>query len=264
MKKLLCGTVLAVAFFLPAVHAQGNNRIVLPFVPALNETAGLSGFVRIVNRTLQSQSVRIEAIDDYGERGNRPIILQVPQRSAIHFNSFDLERGNPGRGILGVGNGTGHWRLVVHAPPRVHALAYARSGVSNTLTELNTTVPEDDSGVDDHVYWVPTVNPPPTRTNVSFLRIVNTGNREALVSVSATDDTGDETMLRCLRISAGHADRVWASLLRDEAPCPHLGGVLRQRTGKTHLRISSFERLMVMNPMVNRQTGFVTNLSALP
>ena len=54
------------------------------------------GFVRIINQTDQSGSVRILAFDDAGNAAS-PIEIQLGASQSLHFNSNDLEGGNPAR-----------------------------------------------------------------------------------------------------------------------------------------------------------------------
>ena len=71
----------------------------LPFVTAASNL-DQQGFVRIANRSDRAGTVRIHAVDDTGEyRG--PVELSLDAHQAAHFNSQDLESGNPSKGLSG-------------------------------------------------------------------------------------------------------------------------------------------------------------------
>ena len=85
----------------PKVHTHH-----LPLVPEA-QTGGIQGFVRIRNRTNRYGEVAIHAIDDTGTRFG-PVTFELAAGATGNFNSDDLERGNPARGLVdGLGDGTG-------------------------------------------------------------------------------------------------------------------------------------------------------------
>ncbi|MDE0364046.1 MAG: pre-peptidase C-terminal domain-containing protein, partial [Gammaproteobacteria bacterium] len=82
------------------------------------------GFVRLINRSERSSSVRVYAIDDAGMRFE-PFDVQIHARETVHFNSDDLEVGNTGKGLAqGVGDGQGEWRLDLVSDIDLLPLAY--------------------------------------------------------------------------------------------------------------------------------------------
>ncbi|MDE0360909.1 MAG: PPC domain-containing protein, partial [Rhodospirillaceae bacterium] len=82
------------------------------------------GFVRLINRSDRSSSVRVYAIDDAGMRFE-PFDVQVHARETVHFNSDDLEVGNTDKGLAqGVGDGQGEWRLDLVSDIDLLPLAY--------------------------------------------------------------------------------------------------------------------------------------------
>ena len=64
----------------------------------------------------------IHAIDDSGRRFD-PISLPLGAKETAHFNSQDLERGNPSKGLpSGVGPVDGDWRLELYTELDIEAL----------------------------------------------------------------------------------------------------------------------------------------------
>ena len=57
------------------------------------------GFVRVVNESNESGIVRVFAFDDGGHAPD-PIEIQLGAGRVVHFNSNDLEDGNPNKGIV--------------------------------------------------------------------------------------------------------------------------------------------------------------------
>ena len=107
-RRVLLGTADRVANFRPA-KPQQLDILTLPFVPPASNVAQ-QGFVRIINNSNHRGDVTITAIDDRGQRFG-PVKLSLEARAGAHFNSQDLENGNPGKGLSGrAGNGYRNWR----------------------------------------------------------------------------------------------------------------------------------------------------------
>ena len=104
-------------------HAFGDEstgpvtrRHALPLVLSASESR--QGFVRMVNRSGESGTVLIHAVDDAGTRYG-PVEVEVDAEETVQFNSSDLESGNPDKGIAGgIGVGEGHWRLELDTDAR--------------------------------------------------------------------------------------------------------------------------------------------------
>ena len=106
--------------------APAQNTHTLPLVRPV-DFAGQESLVRIVNRSDTSGTVRITAIDDTGERFG-PVILTLDARQAVNITSSNLERGNTAVGLpVGIGDGSGSWRLELETALTIEALAYIRT-----------------------------------------------------------------------------------------------------------------------------------------
>ena len=162
--------------------------VTAPFLVAASETPPW-GFVRVVNRSDESGTVEIAAIDDTGERFG-PVSLPLSAGEVRAFRSRDLEEGAPDRGLsAGVGTGSGHWRLELDTGLDVAARAYARNA-EGYLARIDTTVEGTFDGV-RYRYEVAFFNPGSNLVQQSVLRLVNPGDAGAEVTISAVDDEGD-------------------------------------------------------------------------
>ena len=111
--------------------ALAESQHHLPLMPPASHSH-LQGLVRIINHSHHAGEVHIHAIDDGGQRLG-PVSLRLDTEQTAHFNSTDLELGNPSKGLSGgVGDGTGNWRLELTTdldiePPthRFHTASYA-------------------------------------------------------------------------------------------------------------------------------------------
>ena len=175
-------------------------------VPLMLSSSGPTrqGFVRIVNESGGSGSVRIFAFDDGGHAPD-PIEILLGAGQVVHFNSNDLEYGNPNKGIeVGVGGPVqGDWRLDVETDLAVRVLAFVRHG-DGFLTAMHDVLPRDADGR----LVAHTFNPGGNMNQASSLRLVNTGANDEGVSISGVDDRG------------GNAGPVTLTRLRaNPAPC---------------------------------------------
>ena len=109
-----------------AALAQIHHQI--PLVMSASNPA--QGFVRIINYSDRTGTVRVHAIDDLGRRFG-PISFSLGANETRHFNSQDLERGNPSKGLSAdVGDGSGNWRLELETDLDIAPLAYVRTSDS--------------------------------------------------------------------------------------------------------------------------------------
>ena len=154
----------------------------VPLFPSAGSS--VPGFVRVINHSGEAGSVSIEAVDETGERRG-PVSLSVDAGEALHFNANDLEQGNPAKGLRGVGEAVGKWRLVLRSELDIEVLGYARTP-DGFVTSLHDLAPEARG-----TSRVPTFNPGSNQRQVSRLRLANPHSREwAGATIVANDDTG--------------------------------------------------------------------------
>ena len=228
----------------------------LPLVTAASSRSR-PGFVRIINHAERAGTVSIRAIDDTG-RSFGPVSLGLEAQAAVHFNSTDLEEGNPSKGLSeGVGKGSGHWRLELSADVPIEALAYIRTP-DGFVTSMNEVAVETAEG--SNRYYVPFLNPGSNSNQRSLLRLVNPGSSQTDIRITGVDDAGDASRQREVRLTlqAGAARTLSAQEL--EQGGSGLAGRLGDGTAKWRLWVSAHRPILVMS-LLALPTGHLTNLS---
>ena len=212
------------------------------------------GFLRLVNRSNEAGTVTIHALDDAGAR-HGPVEIDVEARETIHFNSEDLESGNPEKGIAGVGRGEGDWRLELTTRLDIAPLAYVRTG-DGFLTGVNGTA----EVLDDGRHYVPFFNPARNTRQISWLRLVNPGTEDADITITGIDDRGvpppDGEI--GLTLPAGKTRTIMAPEL--EFGGDALRGRFGKGSGKWRLFLSATAPIEVSS-LLDSPTGNLSNLS---
>ena len=213
------------------------------------------GFVRVVNHSTVAGTVTIVAVDDGGTEQD-PLTLAIGAGETVHFNSDDLETGNPDKGLTGAtGAGDGDWRLELTSQLDIEVLAYIRTE-DGFLTAMHDTVPVAGGG-----HRVAVFNPGSNERQVSRLRLINPGSTPATVTVQGVDDGGDEHGSVELSLAAGSARTVDA--LELESGGDDLTGNLGDGEGKWTLAVDANEPIHAMS-LLATPTGHLTNLSTVP
>ena len=216
------------------------------------------GFVRVINRSNRAGTVRIHAIDDEGRRFE-PIELSLDRKQTRHFNSGDLEDGNPDKEGLsgGVGDGTDNWRLELETELDIEVLAYIRTP-DGFLTSIHDAAAQTDDGSMRH--HVSIFNPGKNTDQQSLLRLINLGDDAADIEISGLDDQGDDPPGGVVRLTlpAGAAHLLTAEEL--EQGSEEFSGRFDVGSGKWQLFISANQPIQVMSLLLS-PTGNLTNLS---
>ena len=130
--------------------------------------------------------MRVHAIDDSGRRFG-PISFSLDPNETRHFNSQDLERGNPSKGLsAGVGDGSGNWRLELETDLDIAPLAYVRTS-DGFLTSIHEVAAAQGISMR---YHVPIFNPASNTDQQSRLRLINPGSISAEIEIDGLDDKG--------------------------------------------------------------------------
>ena len=244
-------------------HHVANFRKALPpphsiplVMSADNSTQ--QGFLRVINRSDRAGTVRIDAFDDDGDRFG-PVYLSLDGNQTRHFNSSDLEDGNPSKGLsAGTGNGSGNWRLHLTTNLDIKPRAYVRTP-DGFLTSIHEVAGEEAEG--PMRYRVPTFNPGKNTNQQSRLRLINASNGAASIEISGLDDQGSSPPGGSIRLTlpAGAAQTLTAQEL--EQGTDDISGRFGTGQGKWSLSVSADRPIQVMSLLFSRGTGNLTNLS---
>ena len=238
-----------VARALPPVRS-GN----VPLFPSAADES-VEGFVRVLNHSEESGEVSIVAFDDSGGSYG-PIALTIEAGAAVQFNSGDLERGNPAKGLPeGIGIGMGDWRLQWTTVLDVEVLSYIRTP-DGFLTAMGETVPASDDG-----HRISFFNPGRNRDQVSYLRLVNSADEDSKITITGADDDGRPGGTVSLSLAAGESRTISSQQL--EAGGGDLDGELGAGRGKWRLAVVPSAPVLVMN-LLESPTGHLANLSTSP
>ena len=231
-----------------------GRQVVVPlFISASNPPQ--QGFARIISRDDRSGTVNIHAIDDSGRRRG-PVRLSLDAQHAMHFNSEDLEEGNPAKGLSGgLGAGEGDWRLELDADVDIEALAYVRTS-DGFLTGMNALAPKRNGRLE-----VVFFNPASNERQVSRLRLVNPADADATLTITGMDDAGEAPPegAVALTVPAGAATEITAQQL--EAGADHFEGRFGDGKGKWRLFIEADQDIQAMS-LLESPTGHIANLSS--
>lgn len=212
------------------------------------------GFVRIT--AVETGTIAIEAWSDAGVVESTS--LSVEGGRTYHFNSNDLEMGNDGKGIAGIGSGFGDSYLQLTADFEFVATSYMRTEDGFLTSMGNTLVPTDGESFGTNCVYEATIFNPASNTNqVSSLRIVERGGSPTEVSIYGIDDDGVTYGPVGLTVAANSARTVTSQQL--EHGDPDLDDMLADGTGKWRLAIATDGVIVVMN-LLESPTNHLTNL----
>ncbi len=217
----------------------------------------VEGFVRVVNRSAESGTVRITGHDDAGAAGLDTVTLAIGANERRHFNSGDLENGNAGKGLSGsLGDGQGDWRLTLATDLDVDVFVYARTKPGGFLTSLHDIAPCTANRCRVAVF-----NPGSNVRQRSLLRLVNPGDEAAAVTITGTDDAGQSpgTAVR-LQLAPRTATTLTSQDLEGGGR-EALSGALGDGVGKWELVVEADPAIHVMS-LLKSPTGHLTNLSS--
>ena len=231
--------------------------VTVPFLVAASNTPPY-GFVRVENRSEESDTVEITAIDDTGERFG-PVTLALDAGEVASFTSRQLEEGALERGLsAGVGDGEGHWRLELDTDLDIAAQAYARNAEDYVSRIDATVVGVYEDGT--HRYEVAFFNPGSNVVKRSVLRLMNSSTADAEVAISAIDDDGAAAPEGdvILTLPAGEALDLTAQAL--ESGADGFEGSVGDGEGKWRLTVSADRALHVLS-LVRSREGYLASVS---
>ena len=238
---------------LSSVPAAADGVHAVPMFPSFSGSVR-QGFVRVVNHADAEAEVSIAAFDE-SDRDYPRLTLTIGANRVAHFNSTDLEMGNPDKGLAGsTGAGEGDWRLELTSDAAIEVLSYIRTG-EGFLTSMHDVVPGTENR-----HRVVFFNPGRNVDQVSRLRMANAGADPATVTITATDDSGASPAALGTSIPAGGVRTF--SALDLEAGAADLDGALGAGVvGKWRLLVESDVPITVMS-ILESPMGHLTNMSA--
>ena len=123
--------------------------------------------MRVINESDWAGEIEILPVDDGGRRFD-PLTLTINAYETVHFNSGDLEAGNPDKGLLGgTGPGEGAWRLGFSTDLVIDVLSYIRTE-DGFLTAMHDVVRGEGDDCRVAIF-----NPGSNSRQVSILRLIN-------------------------------------------------------------------------------------------
>ena len=249
------------------LHSLTETGHAVPFMPAAGGSR--QGFVRVLNHSNEAGEVTIEAFDDAGDARD-PVSFDIDAGETAHFNSDDLEMGNPAKGLSGgVGAGEGDWRLKLTSLLDIEVLAYVRTE-DGFLTAMHDLMPASGPGRRAAFF-----NPGSNESQVSLLRLANPREEEAAVAIAGVDDEGEAGGEVRVVVPARGAVTLTAGEL--ERGGEGLEGALGDGAGKWRLfveaeKVGTYHRygfwvalpwILAMS-LLESPTGHLTNLSTIP
>ena len=242
--------------FAGAAAASGFVNVI-PLFPAASDQHGRQGFARIINHSAEAGEVAISAFDDAGESYG-PLSLSLGADETAHFNSDDLESGNPAKGLTGAtGVGQGDWRLELTSDIDIEVLSFIRTN-DGFLTSMHDHAPREADG-----YRIPIFNPGSNRMQESLLRLVNPGQTAAMASITGTDDAGAPgTGTVTANVPPGAA-RTYSATELESGSATGLDGALGDGAGKWRLHIGSGQPVVALS-LLSSPRGYLANLSSAP
>ena len=243
---------------LPRTPGLAEGTYMVPLLPSASDTSGRQGFVRVVNHSGEAAEVRIGAFDDTVWE-YEPVTLAVGADEVASFNSDDLEHGNEAKGLTGsTGAGEGDWWLELSSDAEIEVLSYIRT-TDGFLTSMHDLVPQEN-GEHRVVFF----NPAKNFNQVSVLRLVNTGDADAVATITGVDDEGamPGTAVR-VAVPAGSSRKLTSAELESGEADAIDSGALGDGDGKWRLRVASDRPILVVSLLEN-PTGHLTNLSTAP
>lgn len=205
-----------------------------------------SGFVRIINRSEDSGSVTIHAVDDSGQQFG-PATVTLGAGAAMQLEPGDL----------GIAGSAGPWRLELTTTLRIQASAYARNA-DGTLAGLHQVAEAETPGTTR--YRVPFFLPADDADLEGLLRLINLGAESAKIVVSGTDDTGTPSSGQVSLTLEGGITRVLTAQEIEQGGVGLTGG-LGNGAGRWRLIVSAGRRIHVMSLARSRTSGGLANLS---
>lgn len=250
------GWLAAIALAGAALPVQAEEIIWL--MPRASNTSQ-QGFIRVSNLSYTPTTVTVYGVDDAGAV-SPTASFSLAGFETKPFNSFDLENGNPSKGLSGsIGFGTGNWRLHFESPGVIQAGALIRTP-DGFLTSVHD--PDAEKRQLSRVHYLQTVNPAENVNQVSVLRFINPSNSTVVATIYANDDAGDAYPVSgevTLTLRPRGAVEISSAELEQGVAGKGLAGRLGNGSGKWYLQVAADAPIKVMNLLFDPK-GYLTEL----
>ena len=229
------------------VSRGGFHRVSL--FPSASDGFGRRGMVRVVNRSLASAEVEIEAFDAT-DRAYERLELTLGGEASGQFDSTDLEQGNAEKGLSGsTGAGEGDWWLELSSGSDIEVLSYVDTATGPQSALRGTRGTETATGMRYEALL---------RGESGELRLLHAGGEPMEVRVSGVDDAGSSGGEVELTLSPWSVRTLTATALEEGSG--GLRGALGAGTGSWRLRLEADGELDVLS-LVRGSDGMLWDVS---
>ena len=213
---------------------------------------------RIINLSDRAGTVRIYGIDDSGHQ-HGPVELSLGATATRHFSSIDLEQGNMANGLVGsLGDGQGNWRLELSTDLEIEPSAYVRAH-DGFLAPMHDVVRQENVA-NATIHTVPLFYPASHPHQVSLLRIANTTNSIAHITIQGQDDAGQPAPTGEVHLTLAPGAARFISAQQLESGGTEITGSFGEGRGHWQLSISSDRNIQVVS-LTQTPTRHLANLS---
>ena len=239
--------------------AAGERRLAL-FNPA---DSPHPSWLRLINPGDEPATVTVRGVDDTGASPGQHVRVLLPPGNARTITASALESG-AGVSAGALGDGVGHWQLVLRSDKPIHA-AHLLASEDRRLANLSIapTPPTHDGDVAAHrVPVFPTAAPAAVGQAQGLLRVVNASDVGGEVAIHAVDDAGRRAGPVTLTLAARESKHLTAQDLEQGNAAKGISGSLG--TGDSAWRLQLRTLLEVQVLAYNRAAdGFLTDLNAV-
>ena len=229
------------------VSRGGFHRVSL--FPSASDGFGRRGMVRVVNRSLASAEVEIEAFDAT-DRAYERLELTLGGEASGQFDSTDLEQGNAEKGLSGsTGAGEGDWWLELSSGTDIEVLSHVDTATGPQSALRGTRGTETATGMRYEALL---------RGESGELRLLHAGGEPMEVRVSGVDDAGSSGGEVELTLSPWSVRTLTATALGEGSE--GLRGALGAATGSWRLRLEADGELDVLS-LVRGSDGMLWDVS---
>ena len=231
---------------------SGNVHRVPIFNPGSNTAT--ESLLRLSNPTDSAATATIRGIDDDGAPGGE-VSATVPAHGSLTVSAAELESGAAPALSGELGDGVGKWRLDVESAEPIEVMNLLSSSTGH-LTNLSTA-PSVAPGTAHAVPMFPSASDALGRQG--FVRVVNRGESEAVVSIAAYDETERDYESLTLTVGADRAVHFNSDDLEQGNAGKGLSGSTGAGGGDWRLELTSEADIEVLS-YIRTTDGFLTSM----